>query len=131
MHQAQKVLAIKNVTLFQGLPSSFLLALAEEAEVVELPAKQVIFAEGDLPTGMYVLVYGKVKITRDGGVLADLKEHDYFGELALLDSSSRTATATTCSNVLMLYIDKYLFDNILNNFPNVMLGIAKSIISYM
>lgn len=128
---SHKIIEFRKTQLFQTVSPYFLLGLAKEAEWVDLPKNQTIFHEGDLPTGLYIVVAGKVKIHRKNKVLGIITDHGYFGELALIDNKARTASATTTTDVSMLYIDKYLFDNAINNFPEVMLEIAKSIIRYM
>lgn len=65
---------------------------------------EIVFHQGAQGLGMYVIVSGEVAITRDTGahLLAELKEGDFFGELALLDDSPRTATAAALSACTLL-----------------------------
>jgi CRP/FNR family transcriptional regulator, cyclic AMP receptor protein len=54
---------------------------------------EVIFAEGDASDYMYVIRSGEVEIERDGKVAETLSAGGIFGEMALIDSSPRSATA--------------------------------------
>ncbi len=79
----------------------------------KLSAGDVLFNEGDKGDVMYLIRDGKVKITKGKGddekVLAVLKEGDFFGEMAIIDGSPRSASATAATPVTMLVIDKETF----------------------
>lgn len=66
-------------------------------QVTLLEPEEVIFREGDTSNSMYVILSGAVQIVKtaaeDTILLVQLKAGDFFGELALLDSQPRSATA--------------------------------------
>ncbi len=74
---------------------------------------EVLFNEGDKGDVMYLIKEGQIKITKGRGpderVLAVLKEGDFFGEMAIIDGSPRSATATAISKTSLLVIDKETF----------------------
>jgi CRP/FNR family transcriptional regulator/CRP/FNR family cyclic AMP-dependent transcriptional regulator len=74
---------------------------------------EVLFHEGDRGDVMYLIREGKIKITKGSGedekVLAVLKEGDFFGEMAIIDGSPRSAGAIAASPVSLLVIDKETF----------------------
>lgn len=85
-----------------------LLELREVAQIVhkrEYRADEPVFYQGDPGLGMYIIKEGKVLISIEDESgsekeLALLSEGDFFGEIALLDESPRSATAmctTECS----------------------------------
>ena len=77
------------------------------------PPGTVIFREGDEPDYIYVLMAGQVEISskRDESriVLTHLVPHQLFGELALLDSSPRSATATTVHGCEVMFMTRKQF----------------------
>jgi CRP-like cAMP-binding protein len=77
------------------------------------PPGTVIFREGDEPDYIYVLMAGQVEISarRDEAriVLTHLVPNQLFGELALLDSSPRSATATTVQGCEVIAITREQF----------------------
>ncbi len=61
---------------------------------------EVLFNEGDPGVGMYIIEEGRINITigTEKKLLAVLSNGEFFGEIALLSETPRTATATAKSN---------------------------------
>lgn len=82
---------------------------------------EVLFEEGDKGEVMYLIREGKIKITKGKGedekVLAVLKEGDFFGEMAIIESAPRSASAIAASSVSLLVIDKETFKSKIKENP--------------
>ncbi len=65
---------------------------------------EAIFHEGDPGVGMYIIEDGRVNITlgKQEKLLAVLSNGEFFGEMALLSETPRTATATAINESKML-----------------------------
>ncbi|MFN8617107.1 MAG: Crp/Fnr family transcriptional regulator [Dehalococcoidia bacterium] len=90
---------IRDVPLLARLPDEDVSLLAARGRVRRYNAGITIFHEGDPGDALYVVVDGRVRITRLSGsgseaTLAIVSKGDCFGEFALLDSRPRSATAT-------------------------------------
>src|SRR5262249_23124138 len=88
---------LQRMALFSELDGGELRALAEVAQVVQFPAKALVFREGEAGDCAYVVVRGSVQvfaIDRNGDEvgLAQLKEFDHVGEQSLLPGRSAIAT---------------------------------------
>jgi CRP/FNR family cyclic AMP-dependent transcriptional regulator len=87
----------------------------------KLEPGEVLFDEGDKGEVMYLIREGKIKITKGSGgdekVLAVLKEGDFFGEMAIIDGSPRSAGAVAASPVSLLVIDKETFKSKIKENP--------------
>lgn len=87
----------------------------------KLEPGEVLFEEGERGDVMYLIREGKVKITKGKGedekVLAVLKEGDFFGEMAIIDGSPRSAGASAASLVSLLVIDKETFKSKIKENP--------------
>jgi len=74
---------------------------------------EALFNEGDRGDAMYLIREGKIKISKGKGadekVLAILKEGDFFGEMAIIDGSPRSASAVAVAVTSLLVIDKETF----------------------
>jgi len=82
---------------------------------------EVLFNEGEQGDVMYLIREGKIKITKGKGedekVLAVLKEGDFFGEMAIIDGSPRSAGAIAATPVSLLVIDKETFQSKIRENP--------------
>lgn len=79
----------------------------------KLSVGEALFSEGDKGDVMYLIREGKIKISKGKGpdekVLAILKEGDFFGEMAIIDGSPRSASAVAVASASLLVIDKETF----------------------
>jgi CRP/FNR family cyclic AMP-dependent transcriptional regulator len=124
----EKVLLLKSINIFEETPET---VLAEVAEILkeeeEIPAGTAIFAEGDLAHSMYIIFKGEVRIHKGGHTLAVLNKNDFFGELALLDTETRSASASTVTDTFLLKIDQDPFYELMESRVEVAKGIIKTL----
>lgn len=84
---------------------------------------ETIFAQGDRPDGMCVLVEGTVRVLVDHDgqeiTLSRLGPGEWFGETSLLDGTDRTATVRASEPVRALWLDRLVFDSLLQLHPEV------------
>jgi CRP-like cAMP-binding protein len=75
---------------------------------------QIIFEEGSNGDWIYVVEEGEIEISKNVGgqkiVIETLKESDVFGELAYIDKTPRSATATAKGTTVVGIIDRDFFD---------------------
>ena len=80
---------------------------------------EVIFEQGDLGTSACIIEKGRVEISvlKDGQklVLAEYGEGDLFGEMALIDETTRSATATALETTEVVTIYRSIFDTALQH----------------
>lgn len=127
MITVQKILFLKKVPLFAGMPPDELGHLAGIAEEVIYPQGEVIIKQGDHGEEMFLIVEGEIEIHRDSESLAVLKEQNYFGEMAILDGEPRSATATSLADCLLLRIRQPDFHGLLERHFNVSLTIIQTL----
>lgn len=66
---------------------------------------EIIFKEGDPSYEMYLILRGRVKITKNNVVLAELKSGDFVGEMGVLDRRPRSATAEAIEETIVQILD--------------------------
>lgn len=92
---------LARVSLFAGLPAASLTALAALAGQIEFGDGEAIVIQGQVGTGLFVIVSGGARVVRGGDELARLGPGECLGELAVIDRMQRMASAfalgpTTC-----------------------------------
>src|SRR4051812_38344776 len=109
------------VELFASLPQPALADLARHAQIRTYASGATVFEEGEDGDCMHVLRSGAVKVVRpshdDGVVLDVLGPGKVFGELAVLNSSPRTATLVAVADTTTVVVDKLGFDHVLDRHP--------------
>ncbi|HXW80108.1 MAG TPA: cyclic nucleotide-binding domain-containing protein [Acidimicrobiales bacterium] len=76
---------------------------------VNLPSGAVLFKEGDAASEMYGVVEGEIELSANGAVLRTLGPDEVFGEMALVDSTPRSATAVATKDTVLAVIDQHRF----------------------
>jgi len=84
-------------------------------DVVEYPAKTVIFSERDPADFMYVIFSGEIELSLRGEPLGAEAEGGIIGEMAMINAATRSATATTLSKVRLARVDREKFTELVNN----------------
>ncbi len=95
-------------------------------KTIEVPAGSIIFSEGDQGAEMYGVVSGAVELTVRGGVIAKLGPEDVFGEMALIDSSPRMATARALEDTTLAVVDRRHFLFLVHETPMFALQVMSS-----
>ena len=121
----EKVMILKGSQLFRNFPGPDLAGIASLAEVVHLQTDDVVFEQGDEGDAFYMVVRGGIRITRGTVELAVLGSREGFGEMAILDQETRSATATAAEATTMLRIDQNSFDRLIEQNPAVARGIYR------
>jgi signal transduction histidine kinase len=101
--------------LFRGIPRELLRQEKVVSSTISVAPGAVIFEEGDPPDYCYLVGGGAVRISKalpDGQdeLLAMIEPGDFFGELALYDSSSRSARATAAVPTRLGRVDLKAFE---------------------
>jgi CRP/FNR family transcriptional regulator, cyclic AMP receptor protein len=90
---------LKRVPLFSDLDRKELERVADSMKERIFGAGETVTAEGQTGVGFFVIADGEAKVTVGGQERRRLGPGDYFGEVALLNESSRTATITAESDL--------------------------------
>jgi CRP/FNR family transcriptional regulator, cyclic AMP receptor protein len=113
--------------LFHGIDADGLAALATRATQVDFPAGHVIARQGEIGTGFFVIIAGRVRVVRDGAVVATLGPGDFFGELSVLDRMPRNAMVAAEEPTTCLALASWDFDAVLLEQPALTLAILRGV----
>jgi CRP-like cAMP-binding protein len=92
--------------------------LKNSNEAVEYKAGQVVFNEGDAAEHMYVVLDGSIDITINGVPVGTAEQGEAFGELALIDQTSRSGSAVAKTDCRIVPIDRRRFLFMVTETPN-------------
>ena len=118
-----KVELLKKVPLFAGCSKTELRQLARIADEIDLREGTVLTREGRAGREFFVLIAGNARVSKKGKKIADLGPGDWFGEIALLTDSPRTATVTATSPVDVLVITDRRFREVVETMPSIALKV--------
>jgi CRP-like cAMP-binding protein len=95
--------------------------LASRFAVVEVDAGTQLITFGQRADGLYVMLAGKVDVTRAAeGSLATLASGDVFGEMSLMGQRGSTADVRAITRVLALRLPAAVFQEIIVTYPQVL-----------
>ncbi|MFL6258019.1 MAG: DUF1003 domain-containing protein [Pyrinomonadaceae bacterium] len=103
--------SLEGIELFEFLSGEDRRALAEVVDLVSLSAEQTLFRAGDPGESLYLVRSGEVELSIQDNVgqkitLDTAGPGDFFGEIALLDEQSRTATAVALADTELIELDR-------------------------
>jgi CRP-like cAMP-binding protein len=127
LHRNQKVEVIKRVPLFSGLSKRELEAVAAIADEVDLREGKELTTQGRSAREFFVLLEGSADVSKDGRRINQLSDGDFFGEIALISHSPRTATVTTTTPVRALVITDRSFRRILEGSQEIQLKVLEAL----
>jgi CRP-like cAMP-binding protein len=116
--------ALPPIPLFSDLPKSAFIELTERMTLHQATAGEILIAEGEYASSMFIVIQGHVKVVRelDGGkelVLAELEDGAFFGEMALLSDAPRTASVIAVADTMLFEISRDLVEEISVAHPSV------------
>jgi CRP/FNR family cyclic AMP-dependent transcriptional regulator len=114
-----KVSLLRRVPLFERCSKRDLGKIGSLAREVEYPAGTPVVREGEPGSELFIIVDGEVDVRTRARKLATLAAGNYFGEIALITGSPRTASVTTGTPVRALVIKGRDFRKLLHDSPEI------------
>jgi CRP/FNR family cyclic AMP-dependent transcriptional regulator len=121
---------LQKIFLFQDIKEDELHRVLERTSLREFPAGTAIIQEGDPGDSLFIMAAGEVEITKRLTLVLDedtpkervmirLRAEDgvYFGEMALLESETRSATVTALTDCSLLELHQKDFLELIDQYP--------------
>lgn len=124
---------LRNVPFFQRFPEDLLEELVEMGKLDRRERHATIFSEGDAPDCLYLILSGAVEMQKKapGGQevgLVHLKTGDFFGEMALVEGTPRSATVRTLEACELFAITRNKFTELLSQSPQLIPAVFASVV---
>jgi CRP-like cAMP-binding protein len=127
----EKVLVLRDSSLFMGLSGEELYPVAEIAQASFLSAGDVVIREGDPGDALFVVARGTVQAVKGSAKLRAMGPGEVFGELALLDGAPRAATVVAETEAQLLRIPRAEFEALLDESPELARGVIRTLIQHL
>jgi len=95
-------------------------------KTMQVDAGTEVFREGDTGAEMYGIVSGEIELRIDGRVIRTLGADDVFGEMAIVDSAPRSATAVATTDTMLAVINRHRFLFLVQETPTFALQVMSA-----
>lgn len=114
--------------LFKGMDAGLLKELAAEAEFLDLRGAHQLFAAGDPPTMMYLVVTGRLRSEFTGGRTAEIGVGESVGEMGVLANRPRMARVVAMRDSRLLCLRRETLLSSLMHHPQALLALSRVVI---
>ena len=129
MDKSRKTQLLKETDLLSFFDESTLGQLVEHCREISLSPKEVLFNEDDLENAMYLILEGELEVFKGPKQIAILGPGQYLGEMSLIESKARSASARAQQNTLLMEINEEHFHTYLASEPQALLSIMRTLSS--
>jgi CRP/FNR family cyclic AMP-dependent transcriptional regulator len=104
---------IKKFDIFEPFQEDELRHLIAMSKIRKYSSGETVFKENSADTWLYFLVYGKIRLMKDGKPVALLQRRgDIFGEMGAIECAPRSASAVAQGETVCLATDIYYIEQL-------------------
>lgn len=118
---------LRKIPLFEGISGADLQRIAESAKERRFDAGTAIVSAGEPGHGFYLITDGRVDVRRGDRTIATLGPGNYFGELALIRETPRTATVVAKEPTTCLALARWDFKGIVVANPSIAISLLETV----
>jgi putative ABC transport system ATP-binding protein len=127
LRRDKKIDLLRGVSIFERASKNELARVAAVACEEHYAQAVTLVREGQYDDGFFIILHGEVDVRRKGRLLRTLGRGEFFGEIALLARSPRTATVTTGTPVEALRLAGKDFKKVLRSSPTLSLKVGEAL----
>ena len=128
---SQKMDLLKKVPMFGNLSQRHLREIGRHADQVKVEEGRVLAQQEKKGWEFILIVDGKARVEKNGKIIRQLSEGDFFGEISLIDGEPRTETVTADTDMTLLIVNKTSFDHLLDKVPGLQRKILIALCKYL
>jgi len=125
----ERMMYLHNIPLFESIKYHELHLLASSTQILTYEPDKYIIEQGGIAHTLFIITSGRVSVEVDGKVTGQLGDEDYFGAIAILADTTRTASVKSITNVTMLTLSKVAFKKFLYENPKISIKLMKDVIT--
>ena len=123
-----KTKLISGVPLFAQCSKGELQKIAAIADEIDIAEGKELTTEGSPGREFFVIIEGTASVAQDGDQINNLGSGDFFGEVALVKDTPRTATVTATSPVRALVVTRQNFKRLIEQQPDIERTVLKALV---
>lgn len=127
MRKDAKIELMRKVPLFSGCSKRELAGVASIADEIDLPDGKELIREGARGSEFFVLLEGTADVRKGKRKIRSLGAGDFFGEIALVAHTPRTATVVATSPIRALVITDRSFKSLLERMPAIQVKVLQAL----
>jgi len=118
---------VESVPLMQGLPQGIIEGIVARLKFEVYLPQDIIISSNTLGDSMYFIEHGAVSVLAPSGrSIAQLKDGDFFGEMALMTNERRNSTVVATSFCDVYQLFKKDFEEVVVGYPEVYAHLVKT-----
>jgi MFS family permease len=106
---AEPLELVRSVPFLASLPAPTLERLAGKLAPIRLGVGDEVFRQGEPGDSFYIVGDGRATLAVDGQPVSTLERGDFFGEIAILRETTRTATVSAATELELFALDRASF----------------------
>jgi len=122
---------LKKVPIFSDLPRKELEWISRSLKERVYEPGAVIVKQGDPGVGFFLSAEGNVEVTHNSDKLREMGPGEFFGEMALMEDRTRTATVTAKTRTKCLQLVRWDFRALLKENPELAVKMLEVVVRRM
>jgi CRP-like cAMP-binding protein len=118
---AEQMELLARAPLFEGLPKAHLRRIADASSSAMRGAGDELVTEGQAGSTFFVIIEGTARVTKGGRTVRRFGPGDFFGEMAILTSSPRSASVIAETDLVCLVLSSTSLRKVLKDEPAIAL----------
>jgi signal transduction histidine kinase len=131
LQNREKYEFLSKLPIFEGVENDVLLAMSSSLTEKEVLKGSMIIRKGDIGDAAYIIASGRVRVHDGSHVLARLETGQVFGEYALIDQQTRSASVTADEPCVLLRLDFRDFYRHAAGNNSILRGVMRQLIHRM
>jgi CRP-like cAMP-binding protein len=128
MNTIERVILLQGVELFAGATTEQLSFIAAISRETRATTGTILYRQGDEPNGLYVVISGRVAVTRGADVIETIGPNGSFGVWALFDDQPRLTDAAAVEDSNVLFVPREDFYDVLSDHVEITQSVFKHLV---